>query len=862
MKIWLSRMTKVMLLVTLLVFSIGDGLASAASISRLILSKNTVSLEVGDSLALTATALFDSGTTENATVKTDWKSGSDPVASVYAGTITAKTEGTAVITATYMGLTEVVNVSVHKKVKALYKDKQTIDIRSGGQDHIQLTALYSDGSSENVTNKADWTIDNYAIATVMNGLVVGQSSGTATITAKYGSQTVTVPVNVEIIRRLDPSKTQVSIFIKGTETIQLMATLANGNVEDVAAKAEWSSDKPGVADAIKGVITGYGTGQAVITAKYGGKTATIRVDVAVARKLAVDKPNLYLPNNTSEQVKLMVTYEDGTSEDITDKAQWTSNKESIAFVSKGKISAYAPGEAVITATYGDKSATVQVDVDVPRKLALNKTSLSLRSGESQELKLTATYANGTTEDVSDKAEWSSSNQAVAYVVKGKVAAYTSGETTLTAKYGEKTVSCILAVDIPSKIQLSKETVSLQVGKTETLSAHALYADGRDVDVTSQAEWISSAPTVAEIRGGTITALTNGTASITVRYGNRLATVQVNVGVIQTLTVDPTNLVMGQGETKNLSLTATYMDGTKKDVTSLATWTSAQPTVASVTQGTVTANTNGHAVITAAFESKTVTIPVDIGMAQSLEANVKLVVLAINESKKIVLEAKDANNKIINVTETAEWISSNGNVATVDKGYVLGRANGRANITAKYGGKTIVIPVEVGILQKLEASVRYLSLKSGQKVQITLKATLSDGTTKDVTNDAEWKSGQYKVADVADGLVTGTSYGKTTILIRYATKVINIPIEVDNLKYLKTSDVKITLKKGTSTKVSATATYMDGSELNVTKPAYWSSSHIQIADAKDGIIKANEVGVTNITVSYAGKRASIIVIVQE
>lgn len=63
---------------------------AADEISKLVLNKNELALQVGDTANLTATAIFVSGSTENATVKTDWNSGTPDVASVYAGVVTAK----------------------------------------------------------------------------------------------------------------------------------------------------------------------------------------------------------------------------------------------------------------------------------------------------------------------------------------------------------------------------------------------------------------------------------------------------------------------------------------------------------------------------------------------------------------------------------------------------------------------------------------------------------------------------------------------------------------------------------------------------------------------------------------------------
>lgn len=87
------------------------------------------------------------------------------------------------------------------------------------------------------------------------------------------------------------------------------------------------------------------------------------------------------------------------------------------------------------------------------------------------------------------------------------------------------------------------------------------------------------------------------------------------------------------------------------------------------------------------------------------------------------------------------------------------------------------------------------------------------------------------------------------------------MDVDTLKYLQTDEVALNLKAGQLAKVTATATYKDESEKDVSKPAVWSSSRIVVATVKDGNIKAQGKGKAVITVKYAGKMTKIQVTVQ-
>lgn len=841
----------------------GVGLA-ADEISRLVLSKNEVTLENGDSTNLTATAVYVSGKTEDVTVKTEWTTQDTNIASVYAGQITAKSVGKSTITATYMGKPVVVGVNVTKKVKALTTEDQTLNVRIGSTANVKLTAVYSDGTTEDVTTKADWSIDNPAIATVVNGAIKGLNSGSGTVTAKFGSQSTTISVNVEIAHRLEPSKNQVSLLLNGEEKIKLKAIFPDGSVtEDVSDKAEWSSDNTAVADALKGTIKAYGAGTATITAKYGTKTATIKVDVDTTQKLELNKQNIFLNVGKEEDIELKATYaNNGGSTVVNDKAEWSSDREDVAYYSNGKIHAVKSGEAVITAKYGNKSVQVRVDVEVPRSLYIVPAFLTMKSGTTKDVVVNASFANGTSEDITSKVEWSSDNADVVFANGKTVSAYKAGTANVTAKYGGKTATLVVDVDVPQNLTADITTVAIPVGGAKQVTVKASYPDGSSAeDVTQKVAWSSSAPNVASVRQGLITGVSTGAATVTATYGTRTVNISVSVGVMQTLTVDKKKIVLGNGKSETVKLTAAYADGTTKDVTDTATWSTASAAVAEVMNGKITATGAGKTNVTGTFDGKSVTIAVEVDQATNLSVDPRMLILNINESKEIKLNATDSAGNSDNVTNDAEWSSSSLKVADVVNGRVTGLSNGRATITAKYGGKSISIPVEVGIVSKLEANKRFVSTKSNSNVQVTLTATFSDGRTMDVTNLADWKTSNYKVADVTKGLVSGRAFGKATITAKYNDKSVSIPVDVDTLKYLKTDVVQLVMSKGEVKQVSAIATYADGSEQNVTKPALWTTSRLLVADVKDGVIKATGSGKATIYVQYGGKKTPIVVTVR-
>ncbi|BBI32644.1 Ig-like domain-containing protein [Cohnella abietis] len=855
-----------LLVLVLFIQSSAIAMAAEAEISRLVLSRNEVTLEVGGSASLTATAVYVTGSTSDVTIKTDWSSSNSDIAAVYAGIITAKKEGTAVITATYQGKTVIVNVAVSKKVKALTMDINDFDLRVGKEQQIELTAIFEDGSSENVTKKAAWSVDNYSVATVVNGLVTGKKSGTAKVTAKYGNQSLTVEAAVELARRVDMEYADLNLLINEEKQIVLKATYPDGSTQNVSDKAEWKSNNEKVADAIKGVIKAYSAGTATITATYGTKMATINVHVDASRKLEANKQELFLRIGKSEQLELTLTYIDGKTARITDKAKWETSDDSVAYVVNGEVFGQKSGEADITATYGNKSVTIHVDVEVPKRLDLDTNSLDLDLNKSRELKLYATFADGTQELITDKAQWSSDNTAIADVIKGKVTGYKSGTTTIKAAYGGKQVTAAVRVDVPNQIVLSKSTVDMQIGESITLISNAYYSGERIVDVSALAQWSSSNPDVVEVNKGTITGLKNGTATITVTYGARTATMVVSVGVIEKLTASQKKLSLRKNETSAITLTAAYKDGLVKDVTTLAEWSSSKPDAASVYKGQITANSSGTTTITASFGKESVTITVDVEVADKLTADTYAITMEVNESKQVKLTSTDSLGNKLEVTDAAEWSSSSKTIVEVNGGLINALAVGKTSVTAKYGGKTVTITVDVGAVLKLESSTDILTMQSGMTQSIKLTATLPDGRTKDVTSLAEWSTGNSKIVFVSQGLLTAIAVGKTKVTAKYNGKTVSISVDVDQLKYLDINRsgkpvAQLTLKADQAIQLEAVATYMSNSERTVTTDGIWSSSQVLVAHVKHGVVTAQGKGSATLTIKFGNKSAKIRIVVE-
>lgn len=161
-------------------------------------------------------------------------------------------------------------------------------------------------------------------------------------------------------------------------------------------------------------------------------------------------------------------------------------------------------------------AVLSVSASAASKVKLNKSSLSLKVGETYTLKL-----SGTTKSV----KWSSTKTSVAKVSsKGKVTAVGSGTATVRAKVGSKTYSCKVTV---AKVTLNKTSLSLTMGKTSTLKLSG---------TTKSVKWSSSKTSVAKVSStGKVTAVFPGTATIKATSGGQTYSCKVTVTNVNTKT---------------------------------------------------------------------------------------------------------------------------------------------------------------------------------------------------------------------------------------------------------------------------------------------------------------------------------------
>ena len=334
------------------------------------------------------------------------------------------------------------------------------------------------------------------------------------------------------------------------------------------------------------------------------KTGSGQISVSVTG-VSLDKTEIVLVEGSNQTLTATVEPTNATNKGVT----WSSDHEAVATVDQnGTVTAVKAGTATIMVTTADgsKTAACEVTVNAPTKpvtnVTLEPTTLTLEAGSTGKLTATVEPSDATNQTVT----WSSSNPEVATVDNGVVTAVSVGEAiiTVTTEDGSKTATCKVTVNAPQTVPvtgvtLDKAELTLEKGSTGTLTATVAPQNATNNTVT----WSSSNPEFVTVANGTVTAVSAGTATITVTTadGNHKATCTVTVipktVQVSGIQVQGSASVYVGGSTK-LTATVTPTNATNQKVT----WSSNNESVATVgTDGTVTAVSAGTATITVTTE---------------------------------------------------------------------------------------------------------------------------------------------------------------------------------------------------------------------------------------------------------------------
>jgi len=746
----------------------------------------------GSKLQFTATGLYSDGSTADLTSTSTWSSSNGVAATiastgiatgVAAGTATIKaTQGTlngsATLTVTGGTSPTLVSISVTPAAPSLAK---------GLTQAFTATGTFSDGTKQDLTASVTWASSNTATATIAStGIATGVAAGTTSISATQGSltgsATLTVTgVSVTLVS-ISVSPTSPSLAKGFTQAFTATGTFSDGTKQDLTASATWASSNTATATiASTGIATGVGAGTTTISATQGSVSGstTLAVTNPALVQITVTPVNPNLAVGLDRLFAAEGIFSDGSKQDLSAQVAWASSDPTVASISPaGLATGLAVGTSTVRATAGSISGTSALTV-TPASLvsiSLDPPAPFLPLGTRQQMTATGVFSDRTTQDITAQVTWSSSAPAVVAVDGTGLVTTPSGGSpgtaVLTASRGSITGTTVVTVTQPvlSSIDVFGDTPII-VGTVGSYTATAFYSDGSFADVTAQATWTSSSPTVATVdnmpaAAGTVTAVGAGTATLTAVFSgvSGAATVTVNAATLTSITITPASPAIAILSQIQFTATGVFNNGSTQDLTSQVAWSSSNVTIAKIssasgTEGLATGVGAGTATISAGFNGVTGSTTLQVSPATLTSIAVTPANPTLNKgfTQQLTAIGTFSDGSTQDLTAQVSWSSSNTTVASVSnlsgsEGIVSGLATGTATITADLNGvsASTTVTVSGATLASISVTPANKTVKSGTTVRFVATGTFSDGSTAKISNQVAWTSSDPTIARINPG----------------------------------------------------------------------------------------------------------------
>jgi len=548
----------------------------------------------------------------------------------------------------------------------------------------------------------------------------------------------TTSINLTPTVSLD--KTEATLFtnVDGEKTLSLTPTFTN----DSGCTVAWQSSNSSVASVDQnGLVTAKGVGTANITCtatknnKYSA-SATCAVTVkAVTEKLAFADRSLVLAD--SAYVSTSVSVSDKSTCDL-----YIDGAEQLKNPGTGYDSAWSVGGLTVR---------------------LKDTSVRFEVADSAE-------CLGKTVNVTVKDRFTGKADTCAVTVTAGVKTISVSPARLGLAAGGSAVVNVVISPAEALYDLSASSSSSLVSVAKGTPVVDKAADTVTVPFTVKAGSSSSASSSASVK------FTDNTSG-------RSVSTSVLVGGSNKMVMSPASLSLTVGSSSTVK--ATVSGSTR----SLTKWSTSDSSVATVSDGKITAKGEGVCIITAKYLiSYTCSCVVTVSPAGPPSTDIALPATAsVQVGSTVTLTANTAD-----AYKPVTWASDNEAVATVStSGVVTGKAAGTAKIKAtNSAGKaaecTVTVTAAPAAVTLTGVSFTDSSVKAKllivKSIKNMVKPVFSDGKSHSGEYSVSYKSNNTKIATVSSsGTVMGRKKGSTTITVTVTyngvSKSADLPVNV-------------------------------------------------------------------------------------
>ena len=311
----------------------------------------------------------------------------------------------------------------------------------------------------------------------------------------------------------------------------------------------------------------------------------------------------------------------------------------------------------------------------------------------------------------------------------------------------------------------------------------------------------------------------------------------------------------------------------RDITAEVSWRTGNKKIATVStstgsEGLVTAISPGETTVTAIYEDVTESAPVTVTDATltGIELAPQDEELQVGITQQFQAVATFSDNTTQEITMLTTWESSETDIATIDNtGLATTIETGTTIISGAW--QTITsstnLLVTAATLTSIEISPEAATVAQGTTVQYEAEGTFSDDTTLDITDIVDWTSSDTDVGVInAEGLATGVTPGEVEIKASFdvdddtisATATLTVTnADIDSISVTPENS---TIEEGENQQFTATGTFSDDSEQDITDLATWLTINNAVGTISNspnsrGLFVSIDTGNTIIQATFGG-----------
>jgi len=744
----------------------------------------------------------------------------------------------------------------------------TIELRSdssaiakGTSSQLSATGIYTDASTEDLTSQVTWSVSDSAILTVdTNGQVSGQTSGSVVITASSASieNTINLSVSPATLTSLTLSPLNITIASGTSNQLTASGRFSDGSIQDLTSQSTWQSSNQAVASVSSaGVLEGLTQGSSTITSTNGTTTGIVVVTISPATlsqiEVNLDKSKIAL--GTGVQAYAVGIFSDNTTQDLTNQVIWSSSDTSVATIltqttNSGWVEGKLVGSIQLSASYSGLtgSSAFEVKEAALTSIDITPTNLSVATGLTENYHAVGHYSDGSIQDITSQVVWQSSSITVASIdnstgYHGEMSANSVGTSTISAIFDAISGSTQLTITpaVLQSITLNIDNSSVAAGLKLQLSATGQYSDGATVNLTAQAQWLSSNTSVASgdpSGSGLFTSHTAGNTIITASVNDLLGFhhLTVTAATLNSVVVDQITPTIALGTQQTFTATGHYSDTSTQNITNSVTWQSSDDDIATISNseqwhGDAEGLTQGTVTITAHFDSLngSTTLTVSPATLVSIALSGNAANLISTTTTQLQATALFSDSSTQDFTQFVTWSSSAEDIATVSNivnkhGLVTGVDVGTVQLSANYGGLEASAPYQLSIVNEpntpvslalsVEPNVILNNGADSSVINVTLQPAGTAGVIADNTvvefEITEGNSVSTVTSTTLDGVASTTHSSTYTGTIFIKATVQTTSVSTTSALYSATNFAEV-LRKGANMQANYDAgTYLVGS----------------------------------------------------